>query len=379
MPEDKGREESASAHINMKCVAFSGGGTGGHIYPGLAVASSLKLTNSVRIIWIGSHSPLDRKIVEDAGITFFAVKSGKLRRYFSFRNILDVFNIAAGYFQARKILKKEKPAVLFSKGGFASVPPCAAAWSLKIPLITHESDYSPGLATRINAFFADKICLSYKESKTFFSRKIQGKTIHTGNPVRDEFRMANAKKGFSFLGVPETEKILLVLGGSQGAKEVNDLVRETLPVLTTYFVVIHQTGQADFEGSEQRRSDRYRPYAYIGAEMSDVLASAHLVLGRSGAGTVWESAVCGKALLLIPLAGSGTRGDQVENARFFEQKGAATVLIHPNAEQLRAKITYLASEPGKIASLAEAAATIGRINAVDAICALINSILYDRF
>jgi UDP-N-acetylglucosamine--N-acetylmuramyl-(pentapeptide) pyrophosphoryl-undecaprenol N-acetylglucosamine transferase len=364
----------------MKCIAFSGGGTGGHIYPGLAVAASLKLTGNVRIIWIGSRSPLDRAIVEAAGgITFFAVRSGKLRRYFSLRNVFDLFNIAAGFFQARSILKREKPAVLFSKGGFASVPPCAAAWSLNIPLITHESDYSPGLATRINAFFADKVCLSYEESKTFFPRKTREKTLHTGNPVRDEFRTADAKRGFAFLGLPETEKIVLVLGGSQGAKEVNDLVRETLPALTPHFVVVHQTGTTDFEISEQRRSGRYRPYAYIGAEMPDVLAAAYLVAGRAGAGTVWESAVCGKALLLIPLAGSGTRGDQVENARFFEHKGAAAVLVHPDAEQLRAKITSLVREPRVIADMAEAAAQIGRINAVDTICSLINGILYDRF
>jgi UDP-N-acetylglucosamine--N-acetylmuramyl-(pentapeptide) pyrophosphoryl-undecaprenol N-acetylglucosamine transferase len=363
----------------MKCVAFSGGGTGGHIYPGLAVALLLQLTSHVRIIWIGSRSPLDRKIVEDAGITFFAIRSGKLRRYFSLRNVLDLFNIVAGYFEALKILKKENPAVLFSKGGFASVPPCAAAWSLKIPLITHESDYSPGLATRINAFFADKVCLSYEESAAFFSRRIQEKTLHVGNPVRDDFRTADAKKGFAFLGIPETEKVLLVLGGSQGAKEVNDLVRETLAVLTEHFVVVHQTGKVDFADAEQRRSSRYHPYAYIGAEMPDVVASAYLVLGRSGAGTVWESAVCGKALLLIPLAGIGTRGDQVENARFFEQRGAAAVLIHPDAEQLRAKITSLVCEPRKIADMAEAAAKIGRINAVNAICALINDLLYERY
>jgi UDP-N-acetylglucosamine--N-acetylmuramyl-(pentapeptide) pyrophosphoryl-undecaprenol N-acetylglucosamine transferase len=175
--------------------------------------------------------------------------------------------------------------------------------------------------------------------------------------------------------LPETENVLLVLGGSQGAKEVNDLVRDALDLLTAYFVVVHQTGKADFEAAEQRRSDRYRPYAYIGAEMPDVLASAQLVLGRSGAGTVWESAVCGKALLLIPLAGNGTRGDQVENARFFEQKGAAAVLIHPDIEQLRAKVTQFAGKPRKIADMAEAAAKIGRINAVESICALINGII----
>jgi UDP-N-acetylglucosamine--N-acetylmuramyl-(pentapeptide) pyrophosphoryl-undecaprenol N-acetylglucosamine transferase len=370
----------------MKCVAFTGGGTGGHIYPGLAVALSLKMASRIRIIWIGSQSPLDRKIVEDAGIPFFAVKSGKLRRYFSLKNISDVFNIAAGYFQARKILKKENPAILFSKGGFVSVPPCIAAKSLKIPLVTHESDYSPGLATRINAFFADKICLSYAETKKFFAPKIQMKTVHTGNPVREEFRTANAKKGLAFLGlagnaeaagVIQPEKILLVLGGSQGAKEVNDLVRGALPVLTKHFIVVHQTGEADFETSAQQQSARYRPYAYIKAEMPDVLACASLVLGRAGAGTVWESAVCGKPLLLIPLAGSGTRGDQVENARFFEQKGAAAVLVHPDTAQLCAAIEQLVKNPHKIVNMSKASAQIGSINAVEAVSTLICGITHD--
>jgi UDP-N-acetylglucosamine--N-acetylmuramyl-(pentapeptide) pyrophosphoryl-undecaprenol N-acetylglucosamine transferase len=359
----------------MKCIAFTGGGTGGHIYPGLAVASSLKLTRNVRIIWIGSHAPLDRRIVEDAGIPFFAIKSGKLRRYFSFRNVFDVFNIISGYFQAKSILRKEKPSALFSKGGFVSVPSCAAARALNIPLVTHESDYSPGLATRLNAFFADKICLSYEESKKFFSQKAQAKTVCTGNPVRDEFRVSDAKKGFAFLNVPETEKVLLVLGGSQGAKEVNDLTREVLPILTKHFIVVHQTGEADFQASEQQRSDRYRPYAYIKSEMPHVLSCAALVIGRSGAGTVWESAVSGKALVLIPLAGSGTRGDQVENARYFEQKGAAIVLVHPDAQQLSAVIEQLANEPHRITDMATAAAQIGKINAVDTLCGIINGIL----
>jgi UDP-N-acetylglucosamine--N-acetylmuramyl-(pentapeptide) pyrophosphoryl-undecaprenol N-acetylglucosamine transferase len=359
----------------MKCIAFTGGGTGGHIYPGLAVASSLKLTGNVRIIWIGSHSPLDRKIVEDADILFFAIKSGKLRRYFSLKNLFDIFNIVAGYFQAKKILRKEKPAILFSKGGFVSVPPCAAARTLNIPLITHESDYSPGLATRLNAFFADKICLSYEESKMFFSQKIRPRTVYTGNPIRDEFRIADPKKGFAFLGIPETEKVLLVLGGSQGAKEVNDLVRGALPVLTKYFIVVHQTGDADFDALEHERSDRYHPYAYIKSEMPHILSCAHLVAGRAGAGTVWESAVCGKALVLIPLTGNNTRGDQVENARYFQQRGAATVQVRPNAQQFGAIIEQLATNPHKIADMANAAAQIGRINAVGTLCAIITGII----
>ena len=365
----------------MKTIAFTGGGTGGHIYPGLAAAASLKLTAAVRIIWIGSRSPLDRSIVEGGAgtgdIEFFSIKSGKLRRYFSLKNITDLFNIIVGFFEARAILKREKPVVLFSKGGFVSVPPCAAAHSLHIPVITHESDLSPGLATRLNALFADKICVSYHETAAFFRPALQKKIVVTGNPVRDAFRTADAAKGRAFLGVPTPTdtKILLVLGGSQGAGEVNSLVRDALPFLTRHFFVAHQTGQADFAAFEPLRSDRYRPLAYIGAEMPDVVSSASLVIGRAGAGTLWESAVCGRPLVLIPLAGSGTRGDQVENARFFEKRGAAITLIHPDADTLIRTLEPLLSSPEKLEEMARAAAGIAG-EAPGTVDALLSSVLF---
>jgi len=307
-------------------VAFSGGGTGGHIYPGLAVAAALTQAFPCGIFWIGSEKALDRSIVEESGVTFFSIPAGKLRRNFSFRNFGDFFRVAAGFFTARKILKREKPVLLFSKGGFVSVPPCAAAASLGIPVITHESDYSPGLATRINARFAAKglgrIITAYPETAQQFPRKIKDKVVVLGNPVRNEFKAADPEKGRAFLGAEKTDRILLVLGGSQGALELNELVKRSLDELTKTYLVVHQTG-AGWAASPSRR---YKPYPYIKEELPHVLAAAELVLARSGAGTVWECAASGKPMILLPLAGSGTRGDQVENARFFERAGAAVVL-----------------------------------------------------
>ncbi|MCL1814898.1 MAG: undecaprenyldiphospho-muramoylpentapeptide beta-N-acetylglucosaminyltransferase [Treponema sp.] len=349
---------------NGICVAFAGGGTGGHIYPGLAVASALKQAIPCRIFWIGSEKKLDRSIVEDGGIDFFSIPAGKLRRNFSFRNFSDFFKVIAGFFAARKILRREKPALLFSKGGFVSVPPCAAASSLGIPVFTHESDYSPGLATRINARFAEKsggkIITAYPETAERFSLKIKEKVVVLGNPVRSVFRTADPAKGRAFLGVEKTDRILLVLGGSQGAKELNELVAASLEALTQTFVVVHQHGTDWGPPSNQKSaSPRYKSYPYIKEELPHVLAAAELVLARSGAGTIWECAAAGKPMILLPLAGTGTRGDQLENARFFETAGAAAVLLPGKREaaDLRGILQMLSAD--KLEAMASASRQIG--------------------
>ncbi|MCL1812685.1 MAG: undecaprenyldiphospho-muramoylpentapeptide beta-N-acetylglucosaminyltransferase [Treponema sp.] len=343
------------------CIAFTGGGTGGHIYPGLAVASALKQELDCRIFWIGSNNKLDRSIVEEAHIDFYPIPAGKLRRNFSFRNIGDFFKVAAGYCAARKIIKRENPALLFSKGGFVSVPPCAAAASLGIPVITHESDYSQGLATRINARFAAKgagrIVTAYPETMQRFPEKIRDKVVVLGNPVRAVFKAADPTKGRAFLGVEKDDHILLVLGGSQGAQELNELVLDSLDELTQKYIVVHQTGAA--WKHETIESPRYKPYPYIKDELPHVLGAAELVLARSGAGTVWECATVGKPMVLLPLAGAGTRGDQVENARFFERAGAAIVLSPDKrtAADLKEALQELTDQ--KCDAMAQASAGIG--------------------
>lgn len=362
---------------NKSVVAFTGGGTGGHIYPGLAVADLLcekfaGREERLRIVWLGSRGKMDRKIVQNARSVsgekgsdsagenskkiidaFYGIPSGKLRRYFSVKNFFDIFKIAFGFFAAFFILLKERPAFLFSKGGFVSVPPCLAARILGIKVYTHECDFTPGLATKINSRFAHEIFLSYEETKKYFSQVAQKKLVVTGNPVREVFYNANPEIGRKFIfnnanensekenssemrgegnaANPEKEKpILLVTGGSLGAAQINSLVRENLEWLCKNFVLVHQTGQKDEAEISQDASvavkNNYHPFAFIYEEMPHVFAAADAVLSRSGANSIWEGAVLAKPMILLPLEGEGTRGDQVDNAEFFARQGAAIVI-----------------------------------------------------
>jgi UDP-N-acetylglucosamine--N-acetylmuramyl-(pentapeptide) pyrophosphoryl-undecaprenol N-acetylglucosamine transferase len=338
----------------MITIAFTGGGTGGHIFPGLAVAAYLQKLVSCRVFWIGSNAGMDRGVVEEGGLEFFGVPAGKLRRNFSPRNFTDLFKVLGGFLAARKILKREKPLLLFSKGGFVSVPPCAAAASLKIPVFTHESDYSPGLATRINARFAVRIFTAFQDTAAFFPAGIRGRVVRAGNPIRPEFRSGDPALGRAFLGVREGDRILLVLGGSLGARQLNELVRAALPALTRLYVVVHQTGPKT--EWDVPASGRYKPYPFIRGELPHVIAAAELVLCRSGAGTVWECAAAGKPLALVPLAGPGTRGDQEENAGYLEKKGAAVVLSGAaSPETLLEAVGALAGDGEKRKAMGEAA------------------------
>jgi UDP-N-acetylglucosamine--N-acetylmuramyl-(pentapeptide) pyrophosphoryl-undecaprenol N-acetylglucosamine transferase len=296
---------------------------------------------------------MDRSLVESAGIPFFGIPAGKLRRYFSLKNFFDPLKIAGGFFAARRILKREKPALLFSKGGFVSVPPCAAAASLGIPVFTHESDYSPGLATRLNARFAALIFTAYQDSAAFFPAPLRRKIRVAGNPIRPEFAAADPVQGREFLSLPPEERILLVLGGSQGARELNELVREGLPLLTRVYTVVHQTG---FQNNGDPAAERYRPFPFLRDELPHLIAASELVLCRAGAGTVWENAALGKPMLLLPLRGSGTRGDQVENARALEKAGAALVFSgEGGGKALGELVLSLAGDGEKRRAMADAA------------------------
>lgn len=364
---------------NKSIFAFTGGGTGGHIYPGLAVADELKQlfaneNKQIKIIWLGCSKGMDKKIVQQAvddyGKTtvdrFYGIPSGKLRRYFSIQNFTDLFKITAGFFAAFFTLLKNKPCLLFSKGGFVSVPPCLAARLLRIPVFTHECDFTLGLANKINFHSAEKMFVSYEETKQSLPQIKQNKVIVTGNPVRPAFYKAEAKKGLEFLGLSKDNKrtgrqrddmhgiqnsekpVLLVLGGSSGAKQINELVYSQIEFLCSNFIVVHQTGllNADDTRSEELKEKfkgSYLPYNFIYKEMPDVVACADVIMGRSGAGTIWEGAVLFKPMVLIPLCGSGSRGDQVDNALFFEKKGAAAVLVGEKADgaHLREELTKM--------------------------------------
>ncbi len=353
--------------LNKNLVCFTGGGTGGHIYPGLAVADELKAlaasqNNEIKICWIGCSKGMDRNIVEKAigpdgkptADKFYGIPSGKLRRYFSLKNLTDLFRIAGGFFAALHILRREKPALLFSKGGFVSVPPCLAAHLLHIPVYTHECDFTLGLANRINFKSADNMFVSYEETKNRLGPADQKRVIVTGNPVRPVFYKTDAEKGRLFLGLNKAENeteasekknmpLLLVLGGSSGARQINELVYENIDYLCQRFIVVHQTGLVNADDNHsaslaEKYKGLYKPYNFIYQEMPDVVSAADVILSRAGANSIWEAAVLLKPMILIPLCGSGTRGDQVDNAEFFKSKGAAEVLLGKDADAQHLKL-----------------------------------------
>ena len=324
----------------MSCVVFTGGGTAGHIYPGIAVAEALP--QDVHLVWLGSHNGKDEVFVKNAlqRIKFIPIPSGKYRRYFSvkslFQNFVDLFKIGYAFVYCFFLLKKLKPSLLFSKGGFVSTPPCMAARILKIPVITHECDASPGLATRLNARFATKILTSYPETKALFKAKYRNKVIYTGNPVRSFFSNADGKKTKDFLQIEVNRPILLILGGSLGAEQINSFIYENIEKLLESFIVVHQTGAtnieransclAELKAKNYKNAQFYLPKDFIKEELADLIFSASIVISRSGSNTVWELASLGKAMILIPLEKGASRGDQVENASYFSNKKAAIML-----------------------------------------------------
>lgn len=362
----------------MNVIVFTGGGTGGHIFPGLAVVDALRARTDSELIWIGSKKGIDRELVEGHGLRFYGIPSGKLRRYFSFSNFIDLFRIGAGFFSALCILAKLRPLLVFSKGGFVSVPPCLAARVLGIPVITHECDYSPGLATRINARSARAIFVSYEETKAALPAQYRSRVVVTGNPVRPAFYSASAERGRTFLGCAGTDTpILFVQGGSLGARQINALVAGSIDRLCERCIVVHQTGQQNTDQTVSPTNpltrERYKPYPFIRSEMPDVLAASSLVVARSGANTVWECAAGGKPMVLVPLEKGSSRGDQIENASFFVSHGAAVMLTGADAtpENLARTVAGILDNQKLRTNMAENAAALGSTRPAETIAALV--------
>jgi UDP-N-acetylglucosamine--N-acetylmuramyl-(pentapeptide) pyrophosphoryl-undecaprenol N-acetylglucosamine transferase len=277
---------------------------------------------------------MEKTIVENSGVPFYSVPAGKMRRHISVKNIFDVVKILIGFASSFFLLAKTQPALLFSKGGYVSVPPCWAAKILKIPVITHESDMDPGLATRLNGEIASRICVSWEDSPKFYPEGLRHKVVVTGNPVREEILHGQASKARSLLQIDEGLPVLLVLGGSQGASRINSIIRTLKDRLTSRCFIIHQTGgdTAEIPAGNEIKPGRYVSFPYIGKELPDYFAAADIVISRAGANTLCELAALEKPSILIPLSGGGTRGDQLSNAAYFESNGASIVFSGGNPE-----------------------------------------------
>jgi len=349
-----------------KTVVFTGGGTAGHVYPGLSVAEALsKKDNGIRIVWIGSSKGMEAEIVREAGLEFIGIPSGKLRRYFSVKNFFDLFRIAAGLIKAYRVMRKLKPDLVFSKGGFVSVPPVTAAGLLKIPVFSHESDLTPGLATRINSRFSEKILVSYEQTLKFFP---SGNAVVAGNPVRAAIYRADGVNGRKLADAGD-KKIILVIGGSQGALQINLLIQELARELVKDFVIIHQMGSFSFK---QSTLEGYMTRDFIRAELPDFIAASDLIISRAGASTLWETASLGKPAILIPLGSGSSRGDQGKNAEVFREAGASVVLDGDlKAQRLKEEIYHLMNDDELRRKMGEAALRFVKGNPSDKISEII--------
>ena len=303
-----------------KTIVFTGGGTAGHVTPNLALIEKLDRAEW-DIHYIGT-SGMEKALVEPIeGVTYHEIESGKLRRYLSLKTLTMPIHVQKGYHQAKRLIRKLKPDVVFSKGGYVSVPVVAAARGV-CPILTHESDYTPGLANRIDARFADRVLVTFSDTVPLVKGN---KGVHTGTPIRPELYRGDRQKALAFTGLSGAKPVLLVTGGSLGALSVNVAVREALPELLKTFDVVHLCGKGKLDETAQRPG--YVQYEYVREEMADLFALADVVCSRAGANAVFELLALKKPMLLLPLSGASTRGDQELNANYFKTRGYAKVLL----------------------------------------------------
>ena len=303
-----------------KKIVLTGGGTAGHVTPNLALLPYLN-QEGYEVIYIGSQNGIERTLIEAEGIPYYGISTGKLRRYLSKENLKDVFKVLKGISEAKRLLKKLKPDLVFSKGGFVAVPVVLGAKKNHIPVIIHESDITPGLANKIAMPSARVICATFPETLQYVPK---GKGVHTGTPIRKELFEGQREKGLSACGFSGEKPVLLMMGGSLGAVKLNDCLREILPELTKTFDIIHLCGKGNLDKGLQNRTD-YKQFEYVKAELKDLFAMADVVISRAGANAICELLALKKPNLLIPLV-SGSRGDQILNAKSFEAQGFSMVL-----------------------------------------------------
>ena len=305
----------------MKTILLTGGGTAGHVTPNIALIPSLK-DLGYDIQYVGSYEGIEKSLMEDIGIPYHAISSGKLRRYFSLRNFTDPFRVLKGFSQANKLIRKLRPDVVFSKGGFVSVPVVIAAGRNHVPVIIHESDMTPGLANKLCFRSARKICCNFPETVPLLPAD---KAVLSGSPIRKELLSGNTDAGRSFTGFTDDKPVIMVIGGSLGAANVNTAIRNILPRLLEKYNVIHLTGKGKADAS-LNDTKGYRQYEYIKDELKDLFALSDIVISRAGANAICELLALKKPNILIPLPSGSSRGDQLLNAESFKKQGYSMVL-----------------------------------------------------
>ncbi len=304
-----------------KRIVLTGGGTAGHVTPNIALIPRLRELD-YEIYYIGSYEGIEKKLIADFDIPYYGIATGKFRRYFDPKNFTDPFRVLKGYTEAKRYLKQIKPDIIFSKGGFVSVPLVRAASSLDIPCIIHESDMTPGLANKLCIPVAEKICCNFPETVQMFP---EGKAVLTGSPIREELAKGNRIAAYDLCGFTSNKPVVMVIGGSLGAETINKTVRDALPKLLEDFQVVHLCGK-DKVDNLMLNIKGYKQFEYVKAELKDIFAMADIVVSRAGANSICELLALKKPNLLIPLSANSSRGDQILNAKSFESQGFSLVI-----------------------------------------------------
>lgn len=311
-----------------KKIVLTGGGTAGHVTPNLALIPELKKAG-YDITYIGSYEGIEKKLIADFDIPYYGVSTGKLRRYLDPKNFSDPFRIMKGFVEAKKILKKIKPDIIFSKGGFVSVPVVRAASTLKIPCIIHESDITPGLANKLCIPVATKVCCNFPETMQYIP---ESKCILTGTPIRNELTEGSRSKALELCGFSDDKPVVLIIGGSQGAGSINKIVRTVLPKLLESYHVIHICGKEKMDNLLLNQPG-YKQFEFLKEDLKDVFALSDVVVSRAGANSICELLALRKPNLLIPLPSTASRGDQLLNADSFEKQGFSLVLHEEDLDE----------------------------------------------
>lgn len=304
-----------------KKIILTGGGTAGHVTPNMALIPGLKKLD-YQIKYIGSYNGIEKKLIEEIGIDYIGISTGKLRRYLSAKNLTDPFRVIKGFSEAKKIMKDFKPDIVFSKGGFVSVPVVLAAKKYKIPVIIHESDMTPGLANKLSFSSATTICHNFPETAQYLPK---GKALLTGSPIRSELRTGDKQVGLKMCGFTSDKPVIMFIGGSLGAVAVNNAVRSCLDILLEKYQIVHLCGKDKTDPTLENKSG-YKQFEYIKSELKDLFAMSDLIISRAGANAICEIVALKKPNILIPLSAKASRGDQILNAKSFKNQGFSEVI-----------------------------------------------------
>lgn len=312
----------------MKKIVLTGGGTAGHVTPNIALLPALK-ENGYDISYIGSYNGIEKRLITEKGIPYYEISTGKLRRYLDIKNLTDPFRVIRGFSQAMKLMDTLKPDIIFSKGGFVSVPVVFAAHRHHIPIVTHESDMTPGLANRLCIPMASAVCVNFPETVGMIKNS---KGVLTGTPIRKELSLGSRRKGLDLCGFNDSKPVIMVIGGSLGALHVNEAIRAILPKLLDRFQIVHLCGKGKVDESFYSTTGYYQ-FEYIDKELGDLFAAADIVVSRAGANAIFEFLSLAKPNLLIPLPANASRGDQILNAKSFAKQGYSMMLLEEDMKE----------------------------------------------